>query len=147
MDYGGPLETRVRNTVCRMSPIPNKGLEISVTLIVKRGSTNSKVFRKMKHFMEEYYIETDLTKKPEVDENDELSNEEISDEFVPVEEGEETNAVEVSVPNDDNGTNIVVKADERNDDDRINATVVDERNNCNGKEQEQSDNSVIIMDD
>ena len=73
--------------------------------------------------MEEYYIEPDLTKKPEVEENDELSNEEISDEFVPVEEGEETNAVKVSVPNDDNGTNIVVKSDERNDDDRINATV------------------------
>ena len=123
MDYGGPLETRFRNTVCRMSPIPSKGLEISVTLIVKKGSTNNKVFRKLKHFMEEYYIEPDLTKKPEVEENDELSNEEISDEFVPVEEGEETNAVEVSVPNDDNGTNIVVKSDERNDDDRINATV------------------------
>ena len=48
----------------------------------------------------------------------------ISDEFVPVEDGKETNKVEVREPNDDNETNAVVEADERNDDDRINATVV-----------------------
>ena len=48
----------------------------------------------------------------------------ISDEFVPVEDGKETNTVEVREPNDDNETNTVVEADERNDDDRINATVV-----------------------
>ena len=71
MDYGGLLEARVRDTVCRISPIPNKGLEIPVTLIVKKGSTNSEVFRKIKHFLEEYYIEPDLIKKPEVEEDDE----------------------------------------------------------------------------
>ena len=87
------LEARVRDTVCRISSIPNKGLEISIRLIVKEGSTNSEVFRKMKHFLEEYYIEPDLIKKPDVEENVELGDGEISDEFVPVEDGEETNTV------------------------------------------------------
>ena len=51
MDYGGLLEAPVRDTVCRISPIPNKRLEIPVTLIVKKGcSTKSEVFWKMKHF-------------------------------------------------------------------------------------------------
>ena len=44
MDYGGFLEAKVRDTVCRISPIPNKSLEIPLTLIVKKGSTNSEVF-------------------------------------------------------------------------------------------------------
>ena len=147
MDYGGLLEARVRDTVCRISPIPNKGLEIPVTLLVKKGSTNSEVFRKMKHFLEEFYIDSDLIKKPEVEEDEELRDDEISDEFVPVEDGEEKNTVEVSEPNDDNETNTVAETDERNDDDPRNATVVDQRNNGNEKEREQSDNSVIIIDD
>ena len=44
MDYGGFLEAQVRDTVCRISPIPNKSLEIPLTLIAKKGSTNSEVF-------------------------------------------------------------------------------------------------------
>ena len=45
MDYGGLLEAPVRDTVCRISPMPNKRLEIPVTLIVKKGgSTKSEVF-------------------------------------------------------------------------------------------------------
>ena len=76
-----------------------------------------------------------------------ISDDEINDEFVPVEDGEEANTVEVSKPNDDNETNSVVEADEQNDDDQMNATVVDERNNGNEKEREQSGNSVIIIDD
>ena len=112
---------------------------------MKKGSTNSEVFRKMRHFLEEHYIELDLL--PEVEEDDELSDDEIGDEFVLVEDGEETNTVEVSEPNDDSETNTVVEADERNDDNRINATAVDERNNGNEKEQEQLDNSVIIIND
>ena len=75
-------------------------------------------------YLEEYYVEPDLIKKPEVEEYHELSDDKISDEFVPVEDGKETNKVEVREPNDDNETNAVVEADERNDDDRINATVV-----------------------
>ena len=114
-----------RGTVCRISPFLNKGLEIPVTLIMKKVSTNSEVFRKMKHFLDKYYIETELIKRPEVEEDDELSDDEISDEFVPVEDGEETNTVQVSEPNDDNETNTVVQADEQDDDNRINATVVD----------------------
>ena len=55
MDYGGLLEARVRDTVCRISLIPNKGLKIPITLIVKKVQ-HSEVFRKMKHFLEEYYV-------------------------------------------------------------------------------------------
>ena len=36
MDYGGLLEARVRDTKARVSPIPNRGLEIPVTLVVKK---------------------------------------------------------------------------------------------------------------
>ena len=39
----------------------------------------------MKHFLEEYYIEPDLLKKPMVEEDDESSDDEIFDKFVPVE--------------------------------------------------------------
>ena len=39
----------------------------------------------MKHFLEEYYIEPDLLKKPMVEEDDESSDDEIVDKFVPVE--------------------------------------------------------------
>ena len=59
-------------------------------LIVKKVSMNSKLFQKMKHFLEECYIEPGLIKKPEVEENNELSNDEISDKFVPVEGREKT---------------------------------------------------------
>ena len=68
-------------------------------------------------YLEEYYTEPDLIKKPEVEEYDELSDDEISEEFVPVEDGEETSTVEVRKPNDNKKTNTVVEADERNDDD------------------------------
>ena len=112
----------------------------------EKDSTNSEVFRKMKHFLENYYIEPDLIKKPEIEEDDEWSDDEISDEFVPVEDGEETNTVEVREPNDDNETSTIVGADERNDDDRMNATAVEVRNNGNEKERKQSDDSVIIID-
>ena len=76
MDYGDLLETWVRNAVCRISPISNKGLEIPI-------------------------IEPDLIKKPGVEEDTELSGDKISDEFVPVEDQQETNTVEVSEPNND----------------------------------------------
>ena len=125
MDYGGLLEARVKDTVCRISPIRKKGFEIPITLIVKKGSTNREVFWKTKHFLEEYYTEPDLVKKPEVQEDDELSDGEISDEWVPVEDKEETNTVEFSERNDGNETSAVVEADERNDNDLMNATVVD----------------------
>ena len=79
MDYGGLLEARIRDTVCRISLIPNKGLEIPVKLIVKKVSTNSEVFQKMKHFLDEYNIEPYLIKKPEVEGDDESNDDEISD--------------------------------------------------------------------
>ena len=41
-------------------------------------------------YLEEYYVEPDLIKKPEVEEYHELSDDKISDEFVPVEDGKET---------------------------------------------------------
>ena len=59
-------------------------------LIVKKVSVNSKLFQKIKHFLEECYIEPDLIKKPEAEEGDELSIDEISDTFVPVEGREKT---------------------------------------------------------
>ena len=54
----------------------------------------------MKHNFDNYYIEPES----EVEEDDELSDDEISDEFAPVEDGEETNIANVSEPNDDNET-------------------------------------------
>ena len=54
----------------------------------------------MKHNFDKYYIEPES----EVEEDDKLSDDEISDEFAPVEDGEETNIAKVSEPNDDNET-------------------------------------------
>ena len=65
----------------------------------------------MKHFLEEYYIELNLIKKPEVEEDDGLSGDDISDKFVLVEDREETNPVQFSEPNNGNKTNTVVEAD------------------------------------
>ena len=54
----------------------------------------------MKQNFDNYYIEPES----EVAEDNELSDDEISDEFAPVEDGEETNIANVSEPNDDNET-------------------------------------------
>ena len=54
----------------------------------------------MKQNFDNYYIEPES----EVEEDNELSDDEISDEFAPVEDGEETNIAKVSEPNDDNET-------------------------------------------
>ena len=58
---------------------------------------------------------------------------------------EKKHTVEVSQPYDDNETNAAVEADEWNDDGWMNA--VEEQNNSNEREQEQSDNRVLITDD
>ena len=60
---------------------------------------------------------------------------------------EKKHTVEVSQPYDVNETNTVFEADEWNDDGWMNAAVVEEQNNSNEREQEQSDNSVITIDD
>ena len=80
MDYGGLLEARIRETKCRISPIPNRGLGIPVTLVVKKGTSSGEVFSKMKDFLEEYYIEPELIVKKKD------SDSESSDEDIPAED-------------------------------------------------------------
>ena len=54
MDPGGFLEARASETKCRISPIPNRGLEIPVTLVVKKDTSSGEVFSKVKDYLEEY---------------------------------------------------------------------------------------------
>ena len=81
MDYGGLLEARVRDTKCHISPIPNRGLEIPVTLVVKKGASSGEVFLKMKNYLEEHYIEPELIVKKKEDSDSETSD----NEYVPAE--------------------------------------------------------------
>ena len=74
MDYGGLLEARVRETKCRISLIPNRGLEIPVTL-VKKGTSSGEVFSNIKDFLEEYYIETELIVKKKDSDSETSDNE------------------------------------------------------------------------
>ena len=88
----------------------------------------------MKHFLEQYYIEPDLIKKLEVEEDDELSD----DEKVTILSQLKTEKKQIQLRLASQATTAkqihrVVKADERNDDDQMSATVVDEQNNVNQK--------------
>ena len=45
--YAGLLEGGVRNVRYRRSPIPKGGLEILITIVVKKNKASSVVFKKM----------------------------------------------------------------------------------------------------
>ena len=47
VNYRGFIEARVRESKYRPSPIPNSGLEIPITFIIKKGNCTRKVFEKM----------------------------------------------------------------------------------------------------
>lgn len=77
MEFGGTLDARVREIKCRISPILNKGHKISITLIVRKGTTNSNIF------LEEFYIEPHLIKRIQTEEDGSKSQDSMSDdEFV-----------------------------------------------------------------
>ena len=60
-DYGGELSALVRDLKYRRSPIPQGGLEIPITLKVFKGDTPNNVFKKMREFLEKFYVEPDKT--------------------------------------------------------------------------------------
>ena len=99
INYGGTLEARVRDVKYRRSPIPSGGLEIPITLLVKRETADGDIFRKMKELVEAYYIEPEKTSSSstigiaeddddmeEAFEPDEELNQPIEDEIVNLEE-------------------------------------------------------------
>ena len=57
VNYGGFIEARVRESKYRPSPISNGGLEIPITLIIKKGNSTREVFEKMEKKKKELYIE------------------------------------------------------------------------------------------
>ena len=82
LNYGGQLEARVKSTKYRPSPIPSGGLEIPILLVVRKGTSSSSVFRKMEHFIDEYYLEPDkIGVRTKQTENEEVDDD-FEDEFV-----------------------------------------------------------------
>ena len=81
MDYGELLEAHVRYTKGRVSPIPNRGLEIRVRLVVKKGTSNEDVFLKKK--LADFYIDPDLIVKKHKQNDEEQASD---DDFLPAEE-------------------------------------------------------------
>ena len=57
---------RVRDVRYRRSPIPKGGLEIPITMLVKRHKASPAVFNKMKELVFEYYTEPENVKKSKV---------------------------------------------------------------------------------
>ena len=99
INYGGTLEARLRDVRYRRSPIPSGGLEIPITLIVKRETADGDICRKMKELVETYYIEPEKISSSstiaiaegdddmeETFEPDEELNQPIEDEIVNLEE-------------------------------------------------------------
>ena len=95
MIYCGLLEARVRDAVCRISPNLNRGHEIPITLILKKFQQTERFFENETLLGRVLYRTQSYKeiKKPEVEEDDGLSGDEISDKFVSVEDREETNTV------------------------------------------------------
>ena len=81
LDISWITEARIRETKCHISPIPNRGLEIPVTLVVKKGTPSGEVFSQMKDFLEEYYIEPELFVKKKASDSETGDNE-----YIPVED-------------------------------------------------------------
>ena len=89
LNYGGLLEGRVRDVRYRRSPIPKGGLEIPITMLVKRHKASPAVFNKMKKLVLEYYTEPENIKKSKVQsEMEERCATDDLDEFGPADDVE-----------------------------------------------------------
>ena len=75
LEYDGFLDATVRMTKFRRSPLPQGGLEIPIKLCIGKGKASLEVFRKMKGFVLENYLEPEkipLDIKVEEDEEDDF---------------------------------------------------------------------------
>ena len=84
----------------KRSPIPKGGLEIPITMLVKRHKASPAVFNKMKELVFEYYTEPENVKKSKVQSEMEerYANDDL-EEFGPAEdvEGSQQTGAEVDV--------------------------------------------------
>ena len=90
----------VRNVWYRRSPIPKGGLEIPITMLVKRHKASPAVFNKMKELVFEYYTEPENVKKSKVQsEMEERYANDNLEEFGPADdvEGSQQTGAEVDV--------------------------------------------------
>ena len=70
--YNGVINATVRMTKFRRIPLPQGGLEIPIKLCVGKEDSSNEVFRKMKGFMLENYLEPEkIPLKIKVEEEDE----------------------------------------------------------------------------
>ena len=69
--YGGVLSATVRETKFRRSPLPQGGLEIPITLYIRKAESTDNIYNQMKGFVEKYYMEPEkITIKEEFQEVD-----------------------------------------------------------------------------
>ena len=66
LNYGGLLEGRVRDVRCRRFAIPKIGLEIPITIVVKKHKASPVTFSKKKELIYDYYTEPENIKKSKV---------------------------------------------------------------------------------
>ena len=96
----------------RPSLIPMHGLELPITLTVRKNTADNEVFRKMIGFLEENYIEPDKIVAPAL--TDLALNEddgEDLEEFIP--ENDDTNEInDMNENNENNPPNLIVIDDE-----------------------------------
>lgn len=79
LEYNGVINATVRMTKFRRSPLPQGGLEIPIKLCVGKGDSSNEVFRKMKGFMLENYLEPEkIPLEIKFEEEDEDEEEEVS---------------------------------------------------------------------
>ena len=62
MDYGGVLVARVRDSMQNLANSEQRSWDIR-NAYCEKGSMNNEVFRKMKHLLEERYMEPDLGRR------------------------------------------------------------------------------------
>ena len=74
---------------CRRSPIPKGGLEIPITMLVKRHKASPAVFNKMKELVFGYYTEPENVKKSKVQSEMEMQDGDL-EEFGPADDVEES---------------------------------------------------------
>ena len=75
LEYNGELDATVRSTKFCRSPLPQGGLEIPIKLRVGKGKASLEIFRKMKGFVLDNYLEPEkipLNVKTEEEKEDEF---------------------------------------------------------------------------
>ena len=55
--YGDVISAKVRQTMFRISPLPQGGLEIPIYLCIQQGERSGEIYNQIKNYVVEYYME------------------------------------------------------------------------------------------